>query len=73
MTERAKRAAAVLRQHGWLLDEDEGVVCVECPRCGDTVPVEHRYCCRCGERSPGSISPESLATIEAAIVAALGE
>lgn len=73
MSERAKRAAAVLRSYGWQMDEADGATSVECLPCGQNIMRWYRYCPQCGARVPQTVSADSLEVLEAAIAAALGE
>lgn len=73
MTERAKRAADVLRRYGWQMDEADGAISVECLPCGQNILRTYRYCPQCGSRVPKSANADSLEALEAAIAAALSE
>ena len=70
MTDRAKRAAAVLQQFGWEIDDFGNTPCVAC---GYVIRVELRYCAQCGKRRESPASENAIAELEAAIAAANGE
>jgi predicted amidophosphoribosyltransferase len=69
MSARAQRAAEVLRQKGWSIDGPHREQ--NCPQCRSTMPREANYCQQCG--TPVPACDDSIADIEAAIAAALGE
>lgn len=68
MTDRAKRAAAVLLERGWSIDSL--ALTKACHACTAELENIHRYCWQCGAMRPPCFADDSLQDIEAAIKAA---
>lgn len=68
MSERAKKAAAVLYERGWSVGESEGK---SCARCGHDTVKGGRYCYNCGEPLHPEHGDDTLRDLEAAIAAAV--
>ncbi len=66
-TERAKRAAAVLAELGWSVNENDGV---SCHKCGHDLLRDARYCYQCGE-PVRNFTRGTLEDLEAAIASAV--
>jgi len=73
MTQRAMRAAEVLRRRGWQMDSDDSVYRLDkgCVACGHLMPADSRYCPQCGTPVLDGFASSSLEDIEAAICAAV--
>jgi len=75
MSERAKKAAEVLRQLGWQIDrpDDDGELDKECHQCGYQMRNDSRFCQNCGTKVVHGVAQSAIDDLEAAIVAALEE
>ena len=71
MSERAKRAAEVLKLRGWQIENSDGSqMDKQCTQCGYQMRADSRFCQNCGTRVTHSFDESSLNDIEAAIAAA---
>lgn len=68
MSERAKKAAAVLYARGWSVGDTVGK---SCARCGHETVKGGRYCHRCGASLHPAHDDDTLRDLEAAIAAAV--